>query len=174
MSCTTAGKYTINIKKIDRASNTVEDIFGSPFPFLVVPAAVAAETMIINGLSFTMLPVVGTPFTLFVQEYDRFGNKVEEQGSDMVSGQLLRVVASLKTPSVAGSTVYKGNGSYAVVFSATLAGQYTVSLRYQSTDIGASRSLRSPFQVLTVWVQIIFNLKKQKICCCTLIMFNFR
>ncbi len=154
MSCTTAGRYKINIKKIDRASNKMEDIQGSPFPFLVVPAAVAPETIVINGLSITTLPVAGSPFTLFVQEFDRFGNKIEEQDAGVISGQLLKAVTSVKTLSVAGSTAYSGNGSYAIVFVATLAGQYSVSLRYQNIDIGASRSLRSPFQVLTVLIPV--------------------
>ena len=149
VSCTAAGKYKINIKKIDRASNTVEDILGSPFPFLVVPAAVAAETMVISGMSITMLPVVGTPFTLFLQEYDRYGNKIEQQDSGVISGLLTRSVNSVKAILVEGSTTYRGNGSFAVGFVATLAGQYSVSLRYKSIDVGASRPLRSPFQVMT-------------------------
>jgi hypothetical protein len=146
VSCTTAGKFQIHIKKIDRISNKVEDIIDSPFPFLVVPAAAAAQTMIINRLSITVLPVVGTPFTLSIQAYDRFGNKIVEQSSGVITGQMSRTVDSAKTISVAGSTFYRGNGTNDVVFVATLAGQYSVSLQYQSVDIGASRSLRSPFQ----------------------------
>jgi hypothetical protein len=147
VSCTSAGNYRINIRKIDRVSNTVDDIFGSPFPFLVVPAAVAAETMVISGLSSTMLPVVGRAFVLFIQSHDRYGNKVEAEDSGVISGQLSsRGVNSARTFSVAGSTVYRGNGSFSVSFVATLAGQYSVSLRYQTIDIGTSRSLRSPFQ----------------------------
>lgn len=162
VSCTAAGKYKINIRKIDRASNKVEDIIGSPFPFLVVPAAVAAETMVINGPSISMLPVVGTPFTLVIQIYDRYGNKIVDQDSGAIdlNGQLSRSVNSIKTISVAGRTVYRGNGTYAIVFSATLAGRYSVSLQYQSIDIGASRSLRSPFQAKQIWFDDAdFNIK---------------
>ena len=155
MSCTTAGRYKINIKKIDRASNRMEDILGSPFPFLVVPAAVAAETILISGLLFGMSPIVGTPFTLFAQEYDRFGNKVEEQDFGVLSGQLLRAVTSVRSVTVAGSTSNNGNGSYSVAFMATLAGQYSVSLRYQNLEVGAARSIRSPFQVLIELIEMI-------------------
>jgi hypothetical protein len=140
----------------------MEDIIGSPFPLQIVPGPVVAETMVINGMSITMLPVVGAPFTLFIQEYDRYGNKFEERDLGVVSGQLSRVVSSARTISVTGSVIYKGNGSYAVFFVATLAGQYSVSLRYQSVHVGASRPLRSPFQVMIIRGSFDFNLPRVK------------
>ena len=160
VSCTTAGKYKIHVRKIDRALNIMEDIIGSPFPLQIVAGPVVAETMVISGMSITMLPVVGAPFTLFIQEYDRYGNKIEDRGLGVVSGQLLRVVTSARTISVTGSVIYNGNGSFAVFFVATLAGQYSVSLRYQSVDVGASRPLRSPFQVMIVRGSFDSNLQR--------------
>lgn len=135
------------IRKLNKASNKLSDIVGSPFSFSVSPGAVAPENTIITGQLPDIAPLVGDPYEVFIQEYDRYGNKIMQLDSGEISGNLKQSVSAVNPVVVAAQTKYLGNGSFALSFLATVSGQYSVSIKYGRIDIGAARSLRSPFLV---------------------------
>ena len=142
MSCTVAGTFSVNIVKIDKTSNTLMSILGSPFSFSVSPASVAPENIIITGQSAA--PTVGNTYTVVIQEYDQFGNRILRFDPGVISGNLRGIV---QNEIVDGSSLYGGNGSFSLSFMATISDQYMASIQYQKIDIGAARLLRSPFLV---------------------------
>jgi hypothetical protein len=147
MSCTLAGTFSLNIRKLNKVSNQISDIADSPFVFSVSPGSVAPDNTVITGQSPLGSPVVGNKYFIFIQQYDLFGNKVIESGSGIISGSLNKAVAGVGSIFIAAETQYLGNGSFALSFLPTISGQYSVSIKYGSKDIGAARSLRSPFLV---------------------------
>lgn len=147
MSCTLAGTFSLNIRRLNRVSNQIQDIVDSPFVFSVSPGSVAPDNTIITGQSPMGSPVVGNRYFVFIQQYDSFGNKIIEADSGIISGSLSRTVAGFSPILIAAETDYLGNGSFALFFLPTISGQYSVSIKYGSRDIGAARSLRSPFLV---------------------------
>lgn len=105
---------------------------GSPLELMVVPAAPIASKsrLFLRGPS----PVVDVPIDLVLQLVDKYGNDLEEPASGRLGG--VRIDAKAFGSKASDVTVVDcEDGSFALTFTASVAGDYKVQVRLENVEM---------------------------------------
>ncbi|EKX54976.1 hypothetical protein GUITHDRAFT_62903, partial [Guillardia theta CCMP2712] len=123
---TRSGEYVARVFQLP------QDIGGSPASFAVLPGpSFPANTLV--SLQDGQVVTAGLAFSFTAQARDEYGN-ARGEGGDGVEIAFRHASGG----SVQVSVLDFANGTYAVVFSVTVSGSYSLSVRLGSQDIGGS------------------------------------